>query len=106
MFCNLWQGEKGSPKPEHEWPREDYWIWSWLDSRRFAKLEDELEPGASKLEDELETRASEPEDKRETGANESEDDLGQILSVAGTIDQQKLNERLDMRPSSRLERDK
>ena len=76
LFCNLWQDEKGNPKPEHEWPPEDYWIWrswlwrSWLDSGRFAKLEDELEPGASKLEDELETRASESEDELEPGASD------------------------------------
>ena len=75
MFCDLLQEHNGNPKPEHEWPREDYWIWSWLDSRRFAKLEDELEPGASKLEDELETRASESEDDLEPGTSESEDKL-------------------------------
>ena len=68
LFCNLWQDEKGSPKPEHEWRPEDYW--SWLDSGRFAKLEDELERGASKLEDELETQTSESEDELKPGASD------------------------------------
>lgn len=76
LFCNLWQDEKGNPKPEPEWPSEDYWIqWSWLGSGRFAKLEDELEPGASKLEDELEHGTSESEDDLEPGTSESEDEL-------------------------------
>ena len=73
LFCNLCQDEKGNPKPEHEWLPEDYW--SLLHSGRFAKLEDELERGASKLEDELETRASESEDDLEPGTSESEDEL-------------------------------
>ena len=71
LFCDLLQEHNGNPKPEHEWPSEDYWIWrSWLGSGRFAKLEDELEPGASKLEDELETRTSESEDELEPGASD------------------------------------
>ena len=43
---------EGNPKPEHEWPSEDYWMDRlWLDPGRFAKPEDERELGASESED-------------------------------------------------------
>ena len=32
LFCNLWQDEKGNPKPEHEWQPERYW------KRRYPSL--------------------------------------------------------------------
>ena len=61
---------KGNPEPEHEWPPEYYWIMRpWLDPGRFAKPEDEREPGASELEEKLETGASESEDELKTGAS-------------------------------------
>ena len=24
--CDLWQDDERNPKPEHEWPSEDYWL--------------------------------------------------------------------------------
>ena len=70
LFCNLWQDEKGNPKPEHEWPSDDYWPkWLRLDP------EAEWEPEASESEDELETEPSESEDELQIGAIESKDEL-------------------------------
>ena len=68
---------EGNPKPEHEWPSEDYWMdRPRLDPGRFAKPEDKRELGASESEDELETGASKLGDELETGASESEDEQG------------------------------
>jgi len=48
LFSDLWQDEKGNPKPEHEWPSENFWrYYPRLDPGQFAESEDEREPGSS-----------------------------------------------------------
>ena len=90
MFCDLWQEDDGSPKPEHKWPPEDFWTsegylkrWYWskdeLQTETSSESEDELETGTSiESGDELETGTSiESGDELETGtSSESEDDQG------------------------------
>jgi len=44
-LMSSYHDEKGNPKPEHEWPAEDYW--RGLDPETFAESEDEREPGSS-----------------------------------------------------------
>lgn len=63
------QDEKGNPKPEYEWPSDDYWIrHPWLDPEAEGEFE------ASESEGELETEPSESEDELEIGASESKDE--------------------------------
>ena len=54
LYCDLLQDEEGNPKPEQEWPLEDYWKRFWwyrsedeLDARPSTESKDELEPGTS-----------------------------------------------------------
>jgi len=62
----------GNPKPEHEWPSDDYWKGELC--REFSlssESEDDLETGTSgESEDEPETgTSSESEDELETGTS-------------------------------------
>ncbi|KAJ7392194.1 hypothetical protein OS493_013568 [Desmophyllum pertusum] len=82
---------KGNPKPEHEWPTEEYWKKPW-----WMRSEDELDAGSS-TESETE--------------QEDESDAGHQLNprlnkrTSQTLGHQ-LNPRLNKKTSSRLEQRK